>query len=158
MVQELYTRHGMQDGYPPWYAGRIPSMVYPGIYTTCTPWVYLPPWYTPYLHTLGIPSHPATRCCRGVHCVRWPAVTLWAQDGRIAWVRASFSPSFPKGVKEGGSFCAELFRSPREEERKDWIEQGEPSSIPLVGDTSAHSAHPINTGLALRHHPFHCWI
>jgi len=79
------------------YAGIPTTLVYAGIPTTL---VYTPrihPGYTTVRHTTGYTAALLATC---------GGTPSWAQEGDLPWVRASFKPLSPKGVKVGRDLCA----------------------------------------------------
>jgi len=86
---------------------------------------------TLYIHhytTLGTPSVPTRQCTDVCSACGDGERVPWAQDGRNPWVRASLASQEPESVRERGGLCAELFRSSREKNSNDRIDEG---SLPM---------------------------
>ena len=56
--------------------------------------------------------------------LRCRTVEPWAQDGRIAWVRDHEAHTGLHPVERVIPLCAELLPLSREEQMKDWIDEG----------------------------------
>ena len=114
----VYTTGCRREGYPPWCRREVTHHGAGWVWHLYTTRVYIP------LYTLGTLPHMvysrsdvSTGCGAGQQC---PGLSPEINNGYKAQERLFL----PKGVRGRGRLCAELLRSPGENNREDWIEHG----------------------------------
>ena len=107
--------------------GRYMPIVHPGVwevYAHSTPW-YIHPGYTTPVYTPPWVHLVHTRCTGCHRCTdRGQMMMPWAQDGDIAWVRASRIPLGPKSVTVVMVLMRRLLALPVCYRMEDWIDEG----------------------------------
>jgi len=137
LCAEGCTHHGRREKHIPGY--YLPTMV-----------PYVHPWVYTTLYTPGYTSMPLYSLCWPLHVHRWhdaqrrgPGLNTEINNSKER-KRASQEP---KGVRVRGGCCAELLRLSRNNNMKDWIDEG---SLPVYSLWFGHVAH---SGLLSPVHP-----